>query len=525
MTEPSPNVILTGFMGTGKSTVARLVAGRLGRTWLDMDSVIVERAGMPVSEIFTKHGEADFRELEFSLGIELSQRQGLVISTGGGALLNPELAKALNKSGVVICLDGSPEVLLRRLEGCADRPLLAAPDREQQLTALWRQRRSAYARLPLHIDTTNLTCDDVAARVYTLVQSSPHALNVDTPQGSYHVLLMSDAVAYLGDLLKAQDVSHSVLVVSNENLWPLHGSGLRNELERSGFQVGTALVPDGEQYKTLDTLRSIYEQCAQAELDRRSVIVALGGGVVTDMAGFAAATYLRGIRFIPIPTSLLAMVDASVGGKVAVDLPQGKNLVGAFSQPLQVLIDPAYLATLPHNEMDCGLVEIIKAGIIGDVGLFAAIEAQAQPDMRWLIERALAVKINIVEQDPYETGRRAVLNLGHTFAHAFELLSDYQLPHGMAVSIGLAASAELAVIRGHLGPTNRDRIITLLERYALPSTWQGAAARDVWKAMQSDKKRINAQMRFVLPRNIGDVFVDEDVDAADVKLALERILP
>ncbi|MCE5257610.1 MAG: 3-dehydroquinate synthase [Chloroflexi bacterium] len=524
MTDNNRNVILTGFMGTGKSTVASLVAGKLGRTWVDMDSVLAERAGMAVSDIFARYGEAEFRKQEMLLGAELSQKQGLVISTGGGSLLDPELARLMTISGVVICLDAEPAALLARLHDAADRPLLAAFDREQQLTALWRQRRPRYAQLPLHLDTTYLSCEIAAARVCTLLQAAPRSFPVSTPQGAYQVLVMNGVAAVLGDLLKVHDVSRRILIVSNERVWPLHGESLQRHLADSGYQVAEALIPDGERYKTLDTLQTIYAHCVAAGLDRRSVIIALGGGVVTDMAGFAAATYLRGIPFIPMPTSLLAMVDAGVGGKVAVDLPQGKNLVGAFAQPLQVLIDPDYLATLPQAERDCGLVEIIKAGIIGDAELFAALENEAAlPSWRWLIERALTVKINIVEDDPYESGRRTVLNLGHTFAHAFEVLADYRLPHGMAVSIGLAAAAELAVLRGHLDSSIRDRILAVLERHHLPTKWAGGPAEEVIEAMQRDKKRVNTRLRFVLPRAIGDVYIDEDVSTADIARALERI--
>jgi 3-dehydroquinate synthetase len=244
------------------------------------------------------------------------------------------------------------------------------------------------------------------------------------------------------------------------------------------------------------------------------------------MAGFAAATYLRGIPFVPIPTTLLSMVDASVGGKVAVDLPQGKNLVGAFSQPLQVLLDPGYLDTLPVNELRGGLVEIIKAGIIDDPVLFSACEADGElPAWRWLIEHALAVKIKAVEQDPYESGQRAVLNLGHTFGHAFEVLANYTLPHGLAVSVGLAAAAELGRIRGHCDASVCDRIISALQRRGLPVTWSGSSPGAVLAAMKHDKKRVDARLRFVLPAEIGKVVIDDSVSEPEILQSIERITP
>jgi 3-dehydroquinate synthetase len=242
------------------------------------------------------------------------------------------------------------------------------------------------------------------------------------------------------------------------------------------------------------------------------------------MAGFAAATFMRGVGLVQVPTTLLGMVDASVGGKVAVDHPRGKNLIGAFVRPLLVLLDPKSLETLPETEYRAGLAEIIKAGVIDDQALFRVFEmTEDQPENGWLIERALQVKIDVVEEDPYEKGRRAVLNLGHTFAHAFEVLADYELHHGLAVSAGMAAAAHLAELRGLCTLETRQRIVCVLQKQGLPILCPNQAPQDIYEAMQADKKRRGSTLRFILPRAIGDVIIDDKVSRREVISALERM--
>jgi 3-dehydroquinate synthase len=314
------------------------------------------------------------------------------------------------------------------------------------------------------------------------------------------------------------------VVVSDENVGPLYGGRVMQSLDKAGLATRVITLPAGEAHKHLDTVRSLYDGFFDAGLDRSGAVIALGGGVVTDMAGFAAATYMRGVPLVQVPTTLLGMVDASVGGKVAVDHPRGKNLVGAFVEPLMVMLDPETLSTLPEIERRAGLAEVIKAGVIADATLFEHAERPpASLDLRWMIERALQVKIGVVEEDPYERGRRAVLNLGHTFAHALEVLADYQLHHGLAVSVGLAAAAHLAELRGLCSGETRQRILDTLERHQLPIRYDAQPPEAIYKAMWADKKRRGSRLRFVLPRAIGDVIVDGDVPESQVLATLERI--
>jgi 3-dehydroquinate synthase len=291
---------------------------------------------------------------------------------------------------------------------------------------------------------------------------------------------------------------------------------------------------DGEEHKTLGTVAGIYDQFLAGGLERSDTVLALGGGVTGDVAGFAAASYMRGVRFAQVPTTLLAMVDSSVGGKTGVDLPEGKNLVGAFKQPALVVVDPSVLATLPAGEVRSGAAEMIKHGIIGAPSLFTELEMRFRgPELPSVtadgpklgirssqLARALQVKIEIVEQDPFEGGRRAVLNLGHTVGHALEKLSGFSLRHGEAVAIGMVAAARFAVELGLAEASLPDRIETVLGGWELPTRCPPLSADAIWDAMAHDKKRQKGQLRWILPEAIGKVEIVPDIPRHVVRSVL-----
>ncbi|MCX6028756.1 MAG: 3-dehydroquinate synthase [Chloroflexi bacterium] len=559
------NIILTGFMGTGKTAVGREVAERLGRPFVDLDVRIVERAGKSIPAIFAEDGEPAFRALEATLCQKLRQPAGLVIATGGGAVLDPANREALAAGGVLICLDADPDTILARLAGAEDRPLLADPDRRARIATLLAQRAEAYAAIPHHLDTTHLSITAAAERVLGMAAGLPeegHRLIVDfgfrisdSPHGdsqstmpepaghairnpqsairSYDVLIADGLLAQAGQRLIAAGLTPGrCAVVTNPTVRQHHGATLIAALAAAGFEPLVFEAPDGEAYKTLVTVAGLYGQFADARLARNEPVIALGGGVIGDMAGFVAATWLRGVPLVQIPTSLLAMVDASVGGKVAVDLPAGKNLVGAFKQPELVLIDPEVLATLPAAEFRSGLAEVLKAGVIGDKALFERLaedggrrtkdERRRTGDMVGVVADAVRVKARIVERDPFEMGDRAWLNLGHTFGHALELLSGYTLRHGEAVALGTIAAAEMSASLGYCAADLPPRIRAAVERLGLPTShaFDPSAAL---AAMGADKKRRGRSLRFVLPRRIGQVEVVEGAPEATVLTALERI--
>jgi shikimate kinase/3-dehydroquinate synthase len=360
----------------------------------------------------------------------------------------------------------------------------------------------------------------VQAEQATTQARVPYALPVMAPGGDYAVLVGDNLLDHLGPLVSGLGRWPTVALVSDDVVGPLHANRAASSLESAGLRVAPCTMPAGETHKTLETVSDLYAQFLAAGLDRSGLVLAIGGGVVGDVAGFAAATFMRGLPLMQVPTTLLAMVDSSVGGKTGVDLPSGKNLVGAFKQPTLVAIDPAVMTTLPAADFRAGLAEVVKAGIIGSTELFERLE-DGQADLSWIIRQAVAVKVAVVEADPYEKGRRAVLNLGHTFAHAFEVLSDYGLRHGEAVAVGMAVAVRLAADLGQCPPNVGQRIVALLDHLNLPTTIPNHDPEAVWAAMTSDKKKQGDRLRFVLTLDIGQVDMFDDIPRQAVLAALE----
>jgi len=537
------NIVVTGFMATGKTSVGREVARRLGRPFVDMDVEIEARAGKPIPRIFAEDGEAAFRQMEAALCEKLSAQEGLVIATGGGTLVNPANRTRMMGSGTVICLSCDVDEILRRVDvdGQAARPLLDVAECRAQIERLLAARREAYQAIPWQIDTTGPSVQEVAAWVVEIAKAItlPRIpIRVRYPGGHYDIHVGDGLLAHVGGALRAVGVPGGgrVAVVSNPVVALLYRERVEAALRSAGLQPFACTIPEGEQHKTLVTVAALYEQFLAAGLDRSGTVLSLGGGVTGDVAGFAAATFMRGVRFVQVPTTLLAMVDASVGGKTGVDLPQGKNLVGAFKQPALVLVDPTVLATLPVGAIRSGLAEVIKHAIISDPDLFADLEAAGselgcgssapswwEEDGAARIARALRVKVQIVEEDPFEQGRRAVLNLGHTAGHALEKLSDFSLHHGEAVGIGMVAAARIAGELGRADARLADRIEAVLSNWGLPVRCPPFDAGAIWKAMAHDKKRRGRSLRWVLPRAIGEVEIVEDIPPGVVKSVLQNM--
>ncbi len=350
-------------------------------------------------------------------------------------------------------------------------------------------------------------------------------IDVKTPSGTYPIeigeKLSSEIGTRIHDLLGR---TCAAIVVTNPTVGEHYLKPVISSLRGSGFEADAAEVPDGEQYKTLETIEDIYDRFLEVGLDRSGLVIALGGGVVGDMAGYAAATYMRGVPFVQMPTSLLAMVDASVGGKTGVDLPQGKNLVGAFKQPEAVLIDPSVLATLPGEELAVGMAEVIKHGLIGNADLFLRLERETPTDLSALVHEAVRVKVTLIERDPFEKGDRAMLNLGHTFAHAFELLSDFQLKHGTAVAVGLVASAVMGTELGESDASLVNRIESAVTKQNLPTRLSGFNVDEVVASMRHDKKRADGRLRFIVPKAPGETKIVTGVEGSIVRTAVAKVL-
>ena len=344
---------------------------------------------------------------------------------------------------------------------------------------------------------------------------------------AYDVRIGPGNLDIIGDALHKRGLNSPLALVSDENVGHLYASQVESSLSSKGFALSHVFIPPGEAHKTITTVSKLWQAFLDAALERTSTVVALGGGVVGDLAGFAAATYLRGIPWVVLPTSLLAMTDSSLGGKTGADLPQGKNLIGAFYPPKLVWADPQVLETLPEVEFQSGLAEVVKAGIIADQDLFALCAqgwqaVNAQRDR--LVCRSMAVKVRVIETDPYEEGMRAVLNLGHTVGHALELVSEYRLLHGQAVAIGMVVEARLAERIGLASSELAEKIENVLMDLGLPWRIPDDLDNDlVVDAMQVDKKRLKGSLRFALPVRVGEVRPGVRIDDREVILEALQI--
>jgi 3-dehydroquinate synthase len=424
--------------------------------------------------------------------------------------------------------------------------LLNGTIQQARITVLLAQRAAAYASLPHHLDTSRLSIVQAAERVMAIaagLAEGGHKIPVGRRRlktheqvagtgavapiqglaSAYDVLIADGLLEQAGQrLAQAGTVSGRCAVITNPAVGGHWAGVLTASLAKAGFEPLLYQVPEGESYKTLATAGDLFRQLADDRLTRGDTVIALGGGVIGDLAGFIAACWLRGVPFVQVPTSLLAMVDASVGGKVAVDLPQGKNLVGAFKGPALVLADPLLLRTLPGVEFRSGLAEVAKAAVIGDPALFEQLSSNGPASLTGMIADAVRVKVRIVERDPFESCERAWLNLGHTFGHALELVSGFSLRHGEAVGLGMIAAAELSSAGGYCDHTLPVRIRRLIERLGLPVRTTFDATQAL-AAMGTDKKRQGRGLRFILPTRIGAVEMVSDVATEMVLAAWETI--
>jgi 3-dehydroquinate synthase len=511
------HIFVYGPSGSGKSTVGKTLAGNLNLPFLDLDTHIERTVGQDIPSIMAERGEAAFRDMEVDSLKAAVVGPEAVVALGGGALLRAENRTLAEASGQVIRLAADLPTLTARLaQDSNQRPLLAG-ELESKLVALLERRREHYDSFALRVDAAP-AAEDVAWDIQRLL-GRYHVRSMGT---GYDVLAQAGALQQIGMMLKSRGLNGPTLVVSDTNIAPLYAEQVMDSLRAAGYATSQLVIPAGEAFKNLETVAALWRGFLEAGLDRKSTVIALGGGVVGDLAGFAAATFMRGCNWAAVPTTLLAMVDASMGGKTGFDLPEGKNLVGSFHPPRLVLADPQVLATLPDRELRAGLAEVVKHGVIADPELF---ELCAQGwevvhvQLPEVVRRAMAVKVRVIEADPYEQGIRAALNLGHTIGHAVELVSGFQLLHGEAVAIGTAAEARLAERLAVAGPGLAERITETLSALGLPVEIPPEMDRaDLIRAMRVDKKKSAGVVRFALPVRIGEVKVG--VEVKDLEEAL-----
>ena len=523
------SLVLVGLMGAGKTSIGRRLAARLGIPFRDADAEIELAAGCTIAELFDRYGERDFRGGERRVIRRLLAAEPLVLATGGGAFMDPETRAAIRADAVSVWLRVSLPTLVRRVSSRNNRPLLQGGNAADILDGLMRARHPTYAEADLVVDCDDEPPDITTSRVLEALQAfrAPRRLHVGLASTPYDVIVGDNLIARAGALLAPVLPQKRAIVVTDATVAALHLPALLEGLAETGVQTQHITVRPGEASKSLESYTRVVNQLLDHAVERRTTVIALGGGVVGDLAGFAAATTLRGLPFVQVPTTLLSQVDSSVGGKTGINTVHGKNLLGAFHQPRMVLADTGALGTLPLRELRAGYAEVAKAGLIGDAPLFDWCEQNAgaliagDRDARAeAVLRACAFKAAIVGDDEREekpNDGRALLNLGHTFAHAFESEVGYGggLLHGEAVAVGLGLAFRLSARLGHCAPDVAQRVAAHLEAVGLPSepgmlNRRFSAAR-LLAAMRRDKKMRDGRLHFVLARGIGQAFTSADV--------------
>ena len=529
-------------MASGKTEAGKALARLTGWPLVDTDAEIVARAGRPIHQIFQEEGEPAFRVLEAKVVQELCAGSRKIIAAGGGAFLDPGNRARMLAGGLVFCLRAQPETIYRRItmlppsqggpEGQPVRPLLAGDNPLARIRELLAQRSQAYAQAHFTVETDDLTTEQVAGRILELcgpdleklkgelMAGADLAAVVHHSGGEYPVVAGWGVIDNLGDRLTDLGIKGTAYIITDSRVMNPYGRMVQRALQKVGIGAHCFIIPAGEPSKSFSVAQGIYDWLVGLRAERGQAIIAVGGGVAGDLAGFVAATYLRGVPFIQVPTSMAAMVDASIGGKVAVNLPQAKNMVGAFYQPLGVFADVQSLSTWGKRELAEGWAEAIKHGFILDASLVDAFEEHAEalmtvePEISTeLIRRSMAIKADVVGRDERETlGIRILLNYGHTIGHALESSTEYgSFLHGEAVSIGMMGAAHIAEQMGMISEEVVARQQRLLERFNLPIRASGVAVDAVLGAMTLDKKVQGGSNRWVLLEAIGKAVVRSDV--------------
>ncbi len=532
------NIFLVGLMGAGKTTVGKALAKRLNKRFVDSDHEIEARTGATIPLIFEIEGETSFRRREAEVIRDLTAQDDIVLATGGGAVLNPDSRALLKERGTVIYLRASVGNLLQRTSHDRNRPLLQKGDPRKTLEELTRVRDPLYNEVAdFIIDTgrpnvqflmqsilsqldqgARKQAADISAQqtsgpassVMTLPPSTSQVLHVDLGERSYpitigHSLLDDPAI------VAARIPGNRLAVVTNTVVAPLYLEQLCFTLAAAGKKVTQIILPDGEEEKNWENLMKVFDVLLAEKCDRKTTLVALGGGVIGDMTGFAAAAYMRGVPFVQIPTTLLSQVDSSVGGKTGINHPLGKNMIGAFYQPQAVIADTLTLNTLPDRELSAGLSEVIKYGAIIDVPFFDWIEqnvdklvARDVAALTYAIRRSCEIKADVVRQDEREGGLRAILNFGHTFGHAIEAGMGYGVwLHGEAVGCGMVMAADLSCRLGFIDEATRSRIAAVVKAAGLPTKAPDLGEARWLELMEVDKKNEGGQIKFILLKPLG----------------------
>jgi shikimate kinase/3-dehydroquinate synthase len=537
------SIFFTGFMASGKSRIGSLTATSLGWKFYDTDRLVEEKTGMAIPDIFATQGEAAFRKLEVEVLREICGGAPMVASLGGGTLLNPEALELVRRHGALVGLQARPEVILERVNRKKDsRPLLAGLDDAAKLAkirAMLAERKPVYDLSDLQFESEENVPHHVITRriIHRLQVEAMDPLWVELGERRYPIYIEEDLSDHADSIAEKMGCQPPYVVVSDQAVKAAQGP-LVERLRHALKGAPAFYWKNGETEKNLGSIQKLLTWMLRQGCSRKTTLVALGGGVVGDMAGFAASIFLRGVNFVQAPTTLLSMIDSSVGGKTGVNHPLGKNLIGAFHQPRAVIISLSTLSTLPRGEFLAGLGEAAKYAFIhgrSETGkdLLAWLEQNAgallrqEPGaLKHLIRVSCAIKAEVVGNDERELaeGGRAILNYGHTFGHAFEYLAGYKMPHGLAVALGMRCAARLAVRLGMLAPAEEARHNALLDSLELPRAFEGDFDDEkAWDATGRDKKADTGRRVFILPQGLGSVVTVVNPPKADVMEAFHTV--
>ena len=542
------DVVLVGLPGSGKSAVGRRLAQRHGAAFIDLDERIETAAGRTIPELFADDGEAAFRTLERRAVVDLGPADpdpaiARVVASGGGAVVDPRNRWALYRGRETVWLDGRPEILAQRLRRSPRvRPLIESRDPIGAVRDLAAKRERFYAAADVRVtgvaeipDVIRVIEERLDAR-RAADASGTTMLRAETPVGR---LILGEGIAAT-EVASALDRlgAPRAILVSEPGAWDAFGLSIATSLRLAGWTVETILLPQGEDAKRLSVVEGCARDLVRLRVERGEPLVAIGGGALGDAAGFIAATYLRGIPLIHVPTTLVAQIDSSIGGKTGVDLPEGKNLVGAFHLPDTTIVDVAAVATLPERQRRAALGEAVKMAALGDERLFELLESDGPAiatgvgedilgPAAELVERSAWAKVEVVSADERErdaTGGRITLNLGHSVGHALEAAAGYsRLLHGEAVAYGLRAACAIGVAVG-VTPTSRaHRIVRLLDGLDLATAPLDETLETVMGHLASDKKHAAGSLRWVLPTDDG-VLVRRGIETAVVERAVTDLL-
>lgn len=534
--------VLVGLPGSGKSAVGRRLAQRQGAAFLDLDDLVERAAGASVPAIFEAEGEAGFRAREHEAVVSLGPADPApelrrVIATGGGAIIDPRNRWLLYRGRFPVWLDGPAEVLAQRLRRSVNvRPLVAGRDPVGTIRQLAAARHGFYApALQINgLAQVRSILETLERRLAEPSGSAVTVLRADTPIGRFEIGHGIAATAVGSALLRSE--ARRAILLAEPRTWQVAGESIAAGLAADGWTVERILLPRGEAAKRLGVVEEACRELARLRVERDETLVAIGGGALTDAAGFVAATYLRGVRVVNVPTTLVGQIDAAIGGKTAVDIPEGKNLVGAFHQPAAVIADVAFLASLPERERRAALGEAVKMAVLGDERLLELLESDGEAiaagdpaavesgALAELVERCAWPKVEIVVADEREQGKRITLNLGHSLGHAIEAAAGYgPILHGEAVALGLRGAFGIALALGLTAPQRAARIEALLDRLGLGIEPPAVSADVVREVLGVDKKHRGGRLRWVLPAETG-VVVRSDVPDEVVEVGLAAAL-